>query len=348
MTTCLIGLGANLGDRRRALDRAVELLEQRDDVRVLARSRWHETAPVGGPVGQEPFLNGAVVLTTRLEPEALLAVLRRIESALGRRRAVRWGPRALDLDLLIYGDLIRRTPSLTLPHPRMAWRRFVLEPAAEVAAEMMHPTTGWTIAQLLEHLNTAVPYVALAGPVGVGKTRLADELAESTGATRIDDRPPPGGLEAFSADPPGNAWGAAIEFLESRARLLDAESPGWSQPGRLWVSDFWFAECLALAEVWLASEPRDAYRRRWEAARRTVVAPKLTVVLDAPAERLLDRLREQGRRPGSGLSLEMLDRFRRAILDESARPGQGPVLRLACEDSPLVREEVLAAVEAMG
>ena len=129
-------------------------------IAVAAVSCWRETAPVGGPPGQPPFLNGALLAETSLAPHDLLAALQQIENDLGRRRAERWGPRTIDLDLLLYDELVLDTPSLTLPHPRMAWRRFVLEPAAEVAGAMLHPTIGWTIARLLEHLNTARPYVA--------------------------------------------------------------------------------------------------------------------------------------------------------------------------------------------
>jgi len=351
MATCLIGLGSNLGDRRRALDQAVERLTRRPPVRLTARSRWYETVPVGGPPGQGPFLNGAAVLETSLEPEALFSVLGGIEADLGRRRAERWGPRPLDLDLLLYGELVLESPSLTIPHPRMAWRRFVLESAAEVAADMVHPTTGWPIARLLDHLNTAVPYVAITGPIGVGKTQLADQVAllvQGTSATRILERVSPRRLEAFCADPSGNAWATELEFLHERGRLLSAALPSWSERGRLWVSDFWFNQCLAYAGVWLAPERLDEYRRRWEDARRTVVTPKLTVLLDAPADWLLERIERRGRRGERRLSAATLERVRQAILAEAGRPGQGPVLRLAGEGpARTLLREVLGAVEAM-
>ena len=143
----------------------------------FARSSWRETAPIGGPPGQAAFLNGAVKLETPLPPHELLGCLQQIEGELGRRRAERWGPRPIDLDLLLYDELILTTPELVLPHPRMAWRRFVLEPAAEVAGSMIHPTIRWTLARLLAHLNESMPYVAITGPIAAGKTRLAERLA---------------------------------------------------------------------------------------------------------------------------------------------------------------------------
>jgi 2-amino-4-hydroxy-6-hydroxymethyldihydropteridine diphosphokinase len=352
MATCLIGLGSNLGDRRQALDQAVRRFRRHCQVHVTATSRWHETTPVGGPPGQEPFLNGAAVLETALEPEALLAVLHRIEADFGRSRTERWGPRRLDLDLLLYGELALETAALTIPHPRMAWRRFVLEPAAEVAREMVHPATGWTIGRLLHHLNTAVPYVAIAGPIGVGKTRLADELADDrarrASATRIREQVAPGRLEAFYADPSGNAWAMELEFLRERTRLLSAGLSIWSERERLWVSDFWFNQGLAYAGVWLAPERWEEYGRQWEDARRTVVSPKLTVVLDASADRLLERIRRRGRRGERHLSVETLGRIRQALLAQASQPGQGPVLRLSEQDPTARVDEVSAAVEAMG
>jgi len=347
MPSCLIGLGSNLGNRRQTLDQAVERLGQHPQVSLTARSGWFETAPAGGPPGQGPFLNGAAALKTSLAPHALLAVLRRIEAEPGRRRTERWGPRCLDLDLLLYDELVLDTADLTVPHPRMAWRRFVLEPAAEVAPGMVHPTTGWTIRRLLDHLNTAAAYVAIAGPIGVGKTRLAETLAREISADAIHEQVIPRRLETFYADPSGNAWAMELEFLHQRARLLTRDSPQWSQPGRLWVSDFWFNQCLAFADVWLSTEQSEAFCRRWEQARRTVVQPKLTVLLDASTEQLLERIRGRGRRCERRLTEGLLEQIRRAILNQAKKPGQGPLLRVSTPDLTQIVCEVSAAVEAM-
>jgi 2-amino-4-hydroxy-6-hydroxymethyldihydropteridine diphosphokinase len=173
MATTLIALGANLGDRRSNLQRALALLDRPPELRVIARSRWFSTAPIGGPAGQAEFVNAAARIETTLSPLQLLAVLREVEAELGRQRRQRWAARRVDLDLLLFDDLVLKTPELELPHPRMAFRRFVLEPAADVAADLMHPVIGWTVGQLLDHLNTAPNYVALTGVPGLGKTALA-------------------------------------------------------------------------------------------------------------------------------------------------------------------------------
>jgi len=152
MPTCLIGLGSNQGDRRAMLEAAVARLASHPQVGAVARSAWRETRPAGGPAGQRDFLNGAARLETTLAPEELLAVLRQIEEQLGRRRGERWGPRTIDLDLLLYGDQIISSQELVVPHPLMHERRFVLQPLAEIAPEAVHPVLQMTIAGLLENL----------------------------------------------------------------------------------------------------------------------------------------------------------------------------------------------------
>src|SRR5260221_332064 len=148
MPRVLVALGANLGDRAGTLGRAVELLQADAQVSDCVTSSWHETPPIGGAPGQGPFLNGALRLDTTLTPQALQALLHQTEATLGRERTERWAARALDLDLLLYDDLQLNNPALTVPHPRMAFRRFVLEPAAEVAPDMIHPSIGWNIGKL--------------------------------------------------------------------------------------------------------------------------------------------------------------------------------------------------------
>ena len=159
----LIGLGSNLGDRKALLDFAVASLSKTEGVESSAASGYRESAPAGGPKGQPTFLNAAASLQTTLEPDALLDRLQAIENEAGRTRTVRWGERTLDLDLLLYGDRVVSSSRLTVPHPRMAVRRFVLAPLAEIAPEAVDPKTRRTVARLLDNLDRRPSYLAFAG-----------------------------------------------------------------------------------------------------------------------------------------------------------------------------------------
>jgi 2-amino-4-hydroxy-6-hydroxymethyldihydropteridine diphosphokinase len=139
VVTAYVALGSNLGDRRAHLRSAVEGLPG-----VQRVSGVYETDPVGGPE-QEPFLNCVVELDTNLGPHELLAECQRLEQAADRVRAVRWGPRTLDIDILLYDDLEVATPQLDIPHPRMAERRFVLQPLADLAPERCPPDWDETL-----------------------------------------------------------------------------------------------------------------------------------------------------------------------------------------------------------
>jgi 2-amino-4-hydroxy-6-hydroxymethyldihydropteridine diphosphokinase len=141
VTRAYVGLGANLGPREVTLLRAVDLLSETDGVEVLAVSQLRETDPVG-VVDQPVFLNGAAAIETSLTPRRLLEVLLEVERTLGRVRDVRWGPRVVDLDLLVYGDVELDEPGLQVPHPRLGERRFALEPLAELAPALDVPGLG--------------------------------------------------------------------------------------------------------------------------------------------------------------------------------------------------------------
>jgi 2-amino-4-hydroxy-6-hydroxymethyldihydropteridine diphosphokinase len=153
MPTVYLGLGANLGKRRETIDAALARLADHPAICVGAVSALIETAPVGGPAGQPNYLNGAAAIETNLDPAALLAELKRIEHDLGRRDGPRWGPRPIDLDILLYGDLVLDSPDLTIPHPRLRERRFVLEPLAEIAPDAIDPVTGLAVRALLARLD---------------------------------------------------------------------------------------------------------------------------------------------------------------------------------------------------
>ena len=151
MVRAFVGLGANLGAREEMLARAVERLRAHEGVAVVAISELRETDPVG-VVDQPRFLNGAVLVETTLSPRALLEVLLEVERELGRVRSERWGPRTVDLDLLVYDDVTIDEPGLRVPHPRLHERRFALEPLADLDPDLVIPGRG-SVSALLSALD---------------------------------------------------------------------------------------------------------------------------------------------------------------------------------------------------
>jgi 2-amino-4-hydroxy-6-hydroxymethyldihydropteridine diphosphokinase len=349
MPSSLIALGANLGDRERTLHAAIERLAALGPTTSLSRSRWHETAPIGGPPNQGPFLNAAVRLETTASPEQLHHALRTIERDLGRRRVQRWEARAIDLDLLLCADQVIETSQLVVPHPRMAFRRFVLEAAVEVAADMVHPTIGWTVGQLLDHLNSAAEYVSLFGVPGSGKTALADLLARAFhGRTLLHGLPPAPAEMADSTppgtfDPPSQRFARQIQFLDRFTSLL--ERGHWSRTEGLAVSDFYLDQCLAYARIELDQDQQAAFAQAWQGAKQQVVPPKLLIVLDTPPSVLAV---PAGRRSDPAEhAWPPNERLRREMLRLACRKDLGPVLFVGGMDQPAQYEEISAAITSM-
>ncbi|EAW34392.1 2-amino-4-hydroxy-6-hydroxymethyldihydropteridine diphosphokinase [Lyngbya sp. PCC 8106] len=152
-TISAIALGSNLGDSRATLENTLKTIDQTPGITVKTYSSWYKTAPIGP--SQPDYLNGCAVLEVQLTPQELLTTLLAIEDKFGRVRQERWGARTLDLDVLLFGDLILETPKLQIPHPRMTERAFVLVPLAEIAPDWVEPVSGKVISQLVEKVDSS-------------------------------------------------------------------------------------------------------------------------------------------------------------------------------------------------
>jgi 2-amino-4-hydroxy-6-hydroxymethyldihydropteridine diphosphokinase len=290
----LIGLGSNLGDRRAILDGAVESLRTCPGVNPVGVSSYHETRPIGGPPGQGAFLNAAALLEPTLDPFQLLGVLQEIESRHGRERSVRWGERTLDLDLLLYGDTVLATPALVLPHPRFAFRRFALAPAAEVAPAEIDPLTGKSVAELLANIDRRPSLLCIdlldrneltpdPGPLPFVFRKAVERLG-ALGLSRED--------VPIGRCPPSNPWKrhyrrvAELAHTISRRRWTGADSP------HQWVvADFCLGQdmlrgAVSVGHAALRSRNRSAIRlglrRSMKAAsraKREALEPTLVVLI---------------------------------------------------------------------
>jgi 2-amino-4-hydroxy-6-hydroxymethyldihydropteridine diphosphokinase len=145
-----LALGTNLGDRRANLQAAMDSFAP--EIKILSESKVYETAP-WGYADQPPFLNMAVKAETDLEALALLAHLKQLEAKLGREKTFRWGPRLIDMDILFYDDLVFQSESLTIPHPHLHERAFVIVPLADIAPDFVHPVSKRTVRELLADVN---------------------------------------------------------------------------------------------------------------------------------------------------------------------------------------------------
>ena len=246
MARCLVGCGSNLGPKRDLLDRAIELLRFMPGVTVLETSRFHESKAIGGPADQPAFLNGACLVETDLSPHDLLDALQAVENTLERQRDVRWGPRTIDLDLLIYGTLEIDHENLTVPHPRMTTRRFVLEPCAEIAPDFLHPSTGCSVGDLLANINLSYPRIAVCGIPGSGAAEVAATLADATMGHAMHGCM--SFAKAIAPKPPHRRLETSLTAAEHWSAQLAVE--GGDSECRTSVADFWIGGLAAAnAEV---------------------------------------------------------------------------------------------------
>lgn len=354
MPTCLLGLGSNLGDRAGSLSRALAKLQSHPQVELLRQSGFRETSPIGGPPAQGAYLNAAAVVRTSLSPRELLRACQEIENSLGRMRDQRWGPRTADIDLLLYDDLVLNEPELQIPHPRMAWRRFVLEPAAEIAAEMVHPVICWTVGHLRYHLDSTPWYLAIEEPIGGAKLSVVGELAQGLAARLLTD---PFRLrqqsEFFGRS--GHKRQIQLEFLQECTRRLDKRDPAWSMEqvtvSDFW-SDFWFERSAARAREFLPADQYAEYMAFWKELRWRVVRPRLRVMLLPPPK--LPEVCHASQLRVEYVFQEFRDRAVRECAEWSAkeleRPAftaPGPALWLDPFDKQAAITELTAAVRAM-
>ena len=340
MAEVCIGLGANLGDREATLRAALGRLAAHPQISVTRVSAFRRTCAVGGPP-QADFANAAARLETSLSPSELLGVLQRVERDLGRRRARRWAPRCVDLDLLLYDDARVEADDLVVPHPLMHGRRFVLEPLCEVAAAWRHPVLGRTVSELRVELEQRLKdgppqcdcVIAVAGPIASGKTTLALQLAARMQLMPLLEagrRNPL--LGAFYRERRRHALRTEIWFLLERATQL-RETAG-DRPRRI-VTDYVFEKDRIFTDVNLTGSERRIYETARALVRPPGSPPQLIVYLRADPKALIERVHRRGRPSEATLTLDYLRAVCRGYEALLQAWGGGPVLPFDVTDPAL-------------
>lgn len=348
MGSCLLALGSNLGNREELLQTAVRRLNSHQELEIISCSPWHQTQPIGGPANQPLFLNGALLVKTRLTPFQLLEWTQQIEVELGKVSTQRWAARRLDIDLLLYDELIIDTPKLVLPHPRMGYRRFVLEPAAEVSPEMIHPVTGRTIARLLKNLLRRPIYVALAGPVGTHKSALAQKLKNrfscQVAADSQQRRSSCDWLVGDTAPDHDLALQNELSLLQTRISILDRSRR--ENSSAIVVSDFWLNQSLAYAALCLSKSDFLKFQATWHETAVQTLPSTLVLFLDLQPSDSRRRIQQKVADPEFKVSDKWLTDLRQALVAQTRLPEAGPVLHLDVESST-TNSEINAAIQAL-
>lgn len=357
----LIGCGANLGCPREQLDRAIDMLRFMPGIDLLNVSRFIETRPIGGPPGQPAYLNAACLIETSFEPEELLALLAAIENTLDRRREHRWGPRSIDLDLLLHGDRVIENEQLQLPHPRMTTRRFVLEPAAEIAPELRHPLAGCTVGDLLDNISQRHLHVAVVGIPGSGCPEIATAVADITLARQLHTPTPLPVARGLAGDASETTafW---QETLKQYAAPL--KRSGWPGDPHGTVADYWLETVRLAANRCLHPTEQRAFQPVFNRLAAETVPPHIVLFLQVSSDTLRERINYRCQQPQqsdvfhglccSGLpaasetaALLTLQHDLQDCLAAGPEPRPKAVIRLDADDLGRAAHEAVAAIEAI-
>lgn len=295
-----IGLGSNLGDPKANLNAALKALKNHPHISSLQQSSIYETKPLGRLV-QPLFLNGVAKITTTLTVRDLFKFLQQTELELGRGRYEHWGPRTIDLDLLLFDETVINEPNLTVPHSQMHLRSFVLKGLCELFPYGVHPVLGRDFRMLSERLNgenfaldpVQAQLVSIAGNIGVGKTTLAKGLSERLRATFIaekyDENPYLSDVYEGHAE---LALDSELYFLASGASQLKKDQ---LQSGQYYISDYVFDKALVYASAWLKGANFEIYLKHYHSVNESVTDPVVIVYLQDTLENCLSRIQERNR-----------------------------------------------------
>jgi len=332
-TTAYVALGANLGDRKANIAAAARLLDASEHITLTGMSNLVESEPLG-PADQPEYMDAAACIETDLAPQALFEKMVSIEDQLGRAPGKKWGPRTIDLDLLLYGGEVISSPALIVPHSQMHLRSFVLKGMCELNGELMHPVLKQPMNELAARLNGGdfflssdrAQLISIAGIIGVGKTTLARGLAQALDCAMI--------AEAYDTNPympqvyagrKDLALDSQLYFLNSREEQLGKDK---LTPGAVAVSDYVFDKEMIFATRTLSPEQLDSYMPTHDAVAAAVAECVLAVYLyDSPAA-CMSRIDSRNRPYEKVIDLPALEAFAQDYDRLFAGWRKCPVIRL--------------------
>jgi deoxyguanosine kinase len=314
MTTAYISLGSNLGDRRSYIKRALKMLAETKYICLSKTSDIVETVPLG-QARQPKYLNAVAEIKTSLKAGALLKNLNEIEKQLGRVRKEKWSPRTIDLDILLFGNQVKNSPELTIPHPQMHLRSFVLDGLYRLNRKLIHPVLKTPVGELAGRLNGSdfvlqpdgPQLVGMAGIIGVGKTTLARNLARRLRCKLLlepyDTNP---FLPAVYAGQKELALHSQLYFLFNRTEQL---SPAKLKKGQTYVSDYVFQKERVYAGLLLDKRQLPIHRKLYPACEAVVTQPVLVIYLTDSAENCLGRIHSRNRPYEQGIKASFLKKL---------------------------------------
>jgi deoxyguanosine kinase len=328
-----IGLGSNLGERKKYIDDAIQMLTRIDGVELLRTSDVIETTPLAGS-NQPSYLNTVAELKTTLPVKEFQSKMFAIEKTLGRTRNVKWSPRTIDLDLVFFGDDVINRTNLIVPHPQMHLRTFVLSGLCQLNPQLMHPVMKVTVSELAARLNNTnfipasnVPYlISIAGLIGSGKTTLAAKLSQLLNCPLI--------LEPYDKNPylpevyAGKkelALDSQLFFLTHRFDQLNSDALKASQ---LYVSDYLFDKELIYANILLDRQQFDLYQRIYNLYNPKVALPLLAIYLTDTSAGCLERIHQRNRPYEQKIDTSFLDSILAAHDRLFASWKKSPVIRI--------------------
>ena len=334
--TTYLGLGSNMGDRFSQIQAAIDALFSR--VGPISKISPVYSSPAMGFEGDE-FLNCAVEIQTRMSPSRLIRELLQIEKGMGRHRSntMEYASRPIDIDVLFYNDKVIERKYLSVPHPRLHQRSFVLQPLCDIAPDRIHPKLKKPLSELLEALDDATPlekqskwlrhpksdlnlgrysYLAIEGNIGAGKTSLATQLAQEFNARlileRFKDNP---FLPRFYEDPQRYAFSLEMSFLADRYQQLAEDITQYDLFAESVVADYDAFKSIIFGRITLADEEFELFRKLFALMHRDLPRPELYVYLYQHTDRLLQNIEQRGREYEQTIEAEYLDKINAGYLE---------------------------------